>query len=417
MFAVSFLQALPEPVEALRPASAFAPLLQRTRSRQRSRFLLQHVEIVLQIEHLLIATETALVPRHALPLLPDLDIGRQQFRLRTRARLQRRRVEVRAHLHAALAIHRRKTGLRQLESFRRQRQQMLAFDPHRLADRHRLACDPPLFVLLAATAQLFVQLFQVLHLRNRHQMVAAEVTHFAFHSALLVASRRVAELRLKAPVRAESDQALRLFPLMTAQNLLHRALQVVVAQATGRRRRSSQTPTRALPEMPAAWRDSRPRETLRRWPSSASQKCKPASFAREVGHGFVPIHLRLAAPVVDLRHERLPPRESQLLLAFPHITAHRRFRHRVRALLPNPLPDPMCRVPLFTRRRLILAQNLVDELHHRTQPRLVSHRQFALRRNRTYQGLSHHPPMHAQLLRDRTNRPRSMRMLPSDLFE
>ena len=62
-------------------------------------------------------------------------------------------------------------------------------------------------------------------------MVPAEVTHFAFHAALLVAPRRIAELRLKAPVRAEGDQALRLLPLMAAQNLLHRALQVVVAQA------------------------------------------------------------------------------------------------------------------------------------------------------------------------------------------
>jgi hypothetical protein len=77
----------------------------------------------------------------------------------------------------------------------------------------------------------------------------------------------------------------------------------------------------------------------------------------------------------------------------------------------------MCRVPLFTRRRLILAQNLVNELHHRTQPRLVSRRQFALRRNRTGQRLSHHPPMHAQFLRDCTNRARSMRMFPPDLFE
>ncbi len=62
-------------------------------------------------------------------------------------------------------------------------------------------------------------------------MVPAEVTDFALHSTLLVASRRIAKLRLKAPVRAEGDQSFRLLPLMPAQNLLHRALQVVVAQA------------------------------------------------------------------------------------------------------------------------------------------------------------------------------------------
>src|SRR5271154_2006478 len=62
-------------------------------------------------------------------------------------------------------------------------------------------------------------------------MVPAEVTHSALHSALLIAPRRITELRLKAPVRAERDQSLRFLTLMPAQNLLHRALQVVVAQA------------------------------------------------------------------------------------------------------------------------------------------------------------------------------------------
>ena len=61
-------------------------------------------------------------------------------------------------------------------------------------------------------------------------MVAPKVADFAFHAALLVASRRIAELRLKTPVRAEGDQPLGLLPLVPAQNLLHRALQVVVAQ-------------------------------------------------------------------------------------------------------------------------------------------------------------------------------------------
>ena len=143
----------------------------------------------------------------------------------------------------------------------------------------------------------------------------------------------------------------------------------------------------------------------------------PQSFAPDLGHGFVPIHLRLAAPVVDLRHERLPRCEPQLLLASLHVTAHRRFRHCALALLPDPLPDAMRRVPLFARSRLVRPQNLVNELHHRTQPRLASRRQFALRRNRTRQRLPHHPPMHAQFLRDCPNRARSVRVLPPDLFK
>jgi hypothetical protein len=74
-------------------------------------------------------------------------------------------------------------------------------------------------------------------------------------------------------------------------------------------------------------------------------------------------------------------------------------------------------VPLFAWSRLICAQNLVNELHHRTQPGLVPHRQFALRRNRTRQRLPYHTPMYAQLFSYRSNRTGSMRMFPPDLFE
>ena len=105
------------------------------------------------------------------------------------------------------------------------------------------------------------------------------------------------------------------------------------------------------------------------------------------------------------------------MLALPHETAHSPFRYCVGTLLPNPLSDATRGVPLFAWSQLICAQNLVNELHHRTQPGLVPHRQFALRRNRTRQRLSQHPPMHAQLLRDRANRISSVRMFPPDLIE
>src|SRR5664279_4578348 len=185
---------------------------------------------MLQFQHLLITSEAALMPRHQLPLLPDLNVGWKQSRLHLYPRLHRRRVPVRAYLDAALAIYLREANLSQLEAFRRQWQQMLALDFHRLAYLHRLACDTPLLVLLAALQQQCVQLRQVLHPRNRHKVVAPKITHFAFDPTLLVAPRRVAEVGLKAPVRTKTDQSLRLFPLVTAQDLLHRALQVVVAQ-------------------------------------------------------------------------------------------------------------------------------------------------------------------------------------------
>ena len=248
-------------------------------------------------------------------------------------------------------------------------------------------------------------------------MVPAEVTDFALDSALFVAPRRIAELRLESPVRAKSNQALRLLSLMPAQNLLHRTLQVVVAQAPKHATEIVKCPLMCFQKCllrgvivshmkRSATRHRAHREVVNR-----------LALAPDLGHSFVPIHLRLAAPFVHLRHKRLSRHKSELLLPLPHITAHGRFRHCVRALLLDPLPDAMRGVPLFARSQLICTQNLVNELHHRTQPGLVSHRQFAFRGDRTGQRLSHHPPMHAQLLRDRANRTSSMRMFPPDLFE
>ena len=100
------------------------------------------------------------------------------------------------------------------------------------------------------------------------------------------------------------------------------------------------------------------------------EKMRGLAAILEVHRGLVPIHLRLHAPVVTLRHERLARRHSQLLLAPPHVAPHRRFRHaRLGMLLANPLPDPVRRVPLLARRFPIALQNPVNELAHRPQLR------------------------------------------------
>src|SRR5579863_5022803 len=108
---------------------------------------------------------------------------------------------------------------------------MLTLDAHRFAHRQRLSVNPPLFILLAARAQILVQCTEVFYFWQRHQMVPPEVAHFAFHATLLVAPRRIAKLRLESPMRTKGDQPIRLLSLVAAQNLLHRALQVVVTQS------------------------------------------------------------------------------------------------------------------------------------------------------------------------------------------
>src|ERR1035438_625290 len=286
---------------------------------------------MLQFQHLLVTSKTALMSRHQLPLLPDLNVGRKQSRLHLYPRLHRRRVPVRAHLDAALAIYLREANLRQLEAFPRQRQQMLALDFHRLAYLHRLACDTPLLVLLAALQQQCVQLRQVLHPRNRHQVVAPEITHFAFDPTLLVAPRRVAEVGLKAPVRTKCYQPLRLFPLVTAQDLLHRALQVVVAQ-------QPEDPTKVAKRQLMGFQKCLLRGVVISHMKRAAaghrshrEAIHLAHLPANLGHRLVPIHLRFHTPVVDLGNESLPPHLPQFLFATPHVWAPQLLRYTYRA--------------------------------------------------------------------------------------
>src|ERR1039458_7517988 len=81
-----------------------------------------------------------------------------------------------------------------------------------------------------AAFQIYVQLIEAASCRNRHPVVAPEVSPFAFDAALLVAAGRVAKLALIAPMRTESDEAAGLIPPMPTQNLLHRTRQIIVAE-------------------------------------------------------------------------------------------------------------------------------------------------------------------------------------------
>src|ERR1035437_2398524 len=83
---------------------------------------------------------------------------------------------------------------------------------------------------MAVGQQLCVQLSQIARRRYRDPVVAAEVAHFAFHPALLVAFAGRAEIGLILPVRTEGDEAGRQLPLIAAQDLLYCTRQVVVAK-------------------------------------------------------------------------------------------------------------------------------------------------------------------------------------------
>jgi hypothetical protein len=61
-------------------------------------------------------------------------------------------------------------------------------------------------------------------------------------------------------------------------------------------------------------------------------------------------------------------------------------------------PDPMSRMPLFARSFYVRGQHLLDVFLDRTQPWRFSYNRFSIGRNRAFQCLPHHPPVHTMLL-------------------
>src|SRR5450759_1215402 len=82
---------------------------------------------------------------------------------------------------------------------------------------------------MAAGQSLSIQLGKITCHRHGNPVVAAEVAHFAFYAALLMAFAGCAELGLILPVRTEGDETSRQLALIAAQNLLHRTRKVVIA--------------------------------------------------------------------------------------------------------------------------------------------------------------------------------------------
>ena len=104
-------------------------------------------------------------------------------------------------------------------------------------------------------------------------------------------------------------------------------------------------------------------------------------LAVQVGHRLVPVDLRLAAPRVALRHERLA-RQPAPAAAFRSRTYCRTVDSAIGCpgrSCPEPHVDPPRRVPLLPRRPPIGLQDRVDEPDHRLQPWPGSWRRRLLR--------------------------------------
>src|SRR5439155_26367809 len=84
LFAVALHERFPYPVEAGRPRTGLALLLEWFRSRQCARLAIQNIQVMLQLEDLLLPPVTTLMPGHAQARMPQLDGAGIRFRLHLR---------------------------------------------------------------------------------------------------------------------------------------------------------------------------------------------------------------------------------------------------------------------------------------------------------------------------------------------
>ncbi len=247
-------------------------------------------------------------------------------------------------------------------------------------------------------------------------MVAPEVAALALNATLFMTLARRAELGRKPPVRAERHETHRLLPPVAPQDLAHRTRQVVVAQQP---EHAAEVGERQLVRFQEC--------LLRRVPVGAVER-SPARHRAHRKHlqlgplvpkirpRLIPVHLRLLAPGVALRHKRLAQHQAHLPLALAHVVAHRRLSDRSARELPqDPTVDAPRRVPLLARRTPVLVQHRINERHDAVQLRLDPLRVNV--RRRPGDRLPHHPAMHPELGRNPRDRPDPKLMLPTELLE
>ena len=89
LLAMSHVQRLPHRIEAFRPESRSALLFQWPRTRQCPGLARQHVQVMLQFEHLLLPPIAPLMHSHALTVLPDFHRTGVRLGMNLHADLQR----------------------------------------------------------------------------------------------------------------------------------------------------------------------------------------------------------------------------------------------------------------------------------------------------------------------------------------
>src|ERR1035441_2108707 len=175
--------------------------------------------------------------------------------------------------------------------------------------------DPTLFIAPAFFEQIDVQGLPTGNLRHRHHVVPTKISTFSFHPALLMTFSWRAELRLEAPMRSEGNESRGLFSLVSAKNLLHCTLEIVIATKTEYTAEIGKGPLVRLQKrlLTCVWEAAM--ECSSTGHASHAKHISLLSLSADLSQRLIPVHLRFYAPAVRLRNERLVLNEFQLNLS------------------------------------------------------------------------------------------------------
>jgi hypothetical protein len=149
-----------------------------------------------------------------------------------------------------------------------------------------------------------------------------------------------------------------------------------------------------------------------------AENLKLGEIPRQVGIGFVPVHLGFAAPTVGLRHIGFLDQQPKRPFPVVNVIAYRRFRDRVaRHLRQDAAINPTCRMPLLARSLPVRLKNAVDEPFDRSQHRLGSLAVCANGRKRAVHRLTHEPAVDSKLPSDTLDRADPEFILAAQLLE
>src|ERR1700675_459265 len=158
-------------------------------------------------------------------------MARAQPDLEGSARCRPHRIKIGSHAHTTQIIHTRKADFGQFKALLGQRQQMRAFRQRRRSHGLVRSGDLALLIRVAGGQQLYVELLEIVGLRQWHPVIAPKVTYFTRHAAFFVWLLGRTKLAVEAPVRTESNEPCGFFTAVAAQDLFYRGLEIVVAQS------------------------------------------------------------------------------------------------------------------------------------------------------------------------------------------